>query len=148
MEEEVGQRGQQHGGGVGRLPHQTHVALDIGLGDAADEELRHEGRIGCGCPLAGPVCRGDADLALAEDLGADPLPDAGLLSASASSFSAWNTSTPRSRMTSQKASCSTLALLTHSTSSKSSSSAFEGVSLVCSNPGRWTMTRRSLPTSD
>ena len=55
---------------------------------------------------------------------------------------------PRSRITWQKLSCSALALLTHSTSSNSSSSAFDGVSLLCSRPGRCVMTWRSLPTSE
>ena len=69
-------------------------------------------------------------------------------SASASRRSTSYTSTPRSRITSQNASCSCLALLTHKTSSKSSSSAFDGVSLVCSRPGRCTITLRSWPTSE
>ena len=72
----------------------------------------------------------------------------GLTSASASRVSASNTSTPRSRITSANMSCSALALVTHSTSSNSSSSAFDGVRRVCSRPGRWTMTLRSLPTSE
>ena len=55
---------------------------------------------------------------------------------------------PRSRITSQNMSCSALALLTHSTSSNSNSSAFDGVSLLCSRPGRCVMTWRSLPTSE
>ena len=73
---------------------------------------------------------------------------AGPASASASSVSASWTSTPRSRMTSQKASCSRLAWLTQSTSSNSRSSALDGVSRVCSSPGRWTITLRSSPTSE
>ena len=72
----------------------------------------------------------------------------GLTSVSASSSSARNTSTPRSRITSQNMSCSALARVTHSTSSNSRSSALDGVRRVCSRPGRWTMTLRSLPTSE
>ena len=72
----------------------------------------------------------------------------GLASAWASRSSASNTSTPRSRIASQNMSCSALARATHSTSSKSSSSALDGVSRVCSSPGRCTITWRSLPTSD
>ena len=72
----------------------------------------------------------------------------GFTSASDSSVSARNTSTPRSRMTSAKASCSSLARFTHSTSSNNSSSALDGVSRLCSRPGRWTRTLRSLPTSE
>ena len=55
---------------------------------------------------------------------------------------------PRSRITSANASCSDFARLTQSTSSNSSSSAFDGVRRVCSKPGRWTMTLRSFPTSE
>src|SRR5688572_14157622 len=55
---------------------------------------------------------------------------------------------PRSRILSVKASCSSIARLTQMTSSNSSSSALEGVSRACSRPGRWTMTLRSLPTSE
>ena len=92
---------------------------------------------------------GDADLALVEDVLADPVLGLGLERAPRrAAASAWNTSTPRSRITSQNASCSAFARLTHSTSSNSSSSAFDGVSRVCSRPGRWTMTLRSLPTSE
>ena len=72
----------------------------------------------------------------------------GLASASASSFSISNTSTPRSRITSANMSCSAFARATQITSSNSSSPAFDGVSRVCSRPGRCTSTRRSLPTSE
>ena len=71
-----------------------------------------------------------------------------LARASASSVSASKTSTPRARIASANMSCSAFARATHSTSSNSSSSAFDGVSRVCSRPGRWTITLRSLPTSE
>ena len=72
----------------------------------------------------------------------------GLASACASRSPASNTSTPRSRIASQNMSCSALARATHSTSSNSSSPALDGVSRVCSRPGRCTITWRSLPTSE
>ena len=72
----------------------------------------------------------------------------GLASACASRSSASNTSTPRSRIASQNMSCSAFARATHNTSSNSSSAAFDGVSRECSSPGRCTITRRSLPTSE
>ena len=72
----------------------------------------------------------------------------GLTSVSASSRSTSNTSTPRSRITSQNMSCSALARVTHSTSSNSSSSALAGVRRLCSSPGRCTSTLRSVPTSE
>src|SRR5215470_18125668 len=72
----------------------------------------------------------------------------GWSSASVSSRSVRNTSMPRSRITSRNMSCSALALATQITSSNRSSSALDGVSRLCSRPGRCTMTRRSLPTSE
>ena len=72
----------------------------------------------------------------------------GTSSVSSSRSSASNTSTPRSLRTCTNAACSILALRTQITSSKSSSSAFSGVRRRCSSPGRWTMTWRSLPTSE
>jgi hypothetical protein len=72
----------------------------------------------------------------------------GLTSASASSVSISNTSMPRSRITSANMSCSALARATQITSSNSSSSALDGVKRLCSSPGRCTITRRSLPTSE
>ena len=72
----------------------------------------------------------------------------GWASASASSCSAWKTSTPRSRITSTNASCSDLARATQITSSNSSSPAFDGVRRVCSSPGRCTITWRNVPTSE
>src|SRR6185312_3311646 len=72
----------------------------------------------------------------------------GLASASASNCSTWKTSTPRSRITSTNMSCSALARATQITSSNSSSSALDGVRRLCSRPGRCTITRRSLPTSE
>jgi len=72
----------------------------------------------------------------------------GLASASASNVSISNTSTPRSRMTSTNMSCSALARATQITSSNSRSPALDGVSRLCSSPGRCTITRRSLPTSE
>src|SRR5947207_11372110 len=68
--------------------------------------------------------------------------------ASVSSCSTWKTSTPRSRITSTNMSCSALARATQITSSNSSSSALDGVRRLCSRPGRCTITRRSLPTSE
>ena len=73
---------------------------------------------------------------------------AGTSSVSSRRSSASKTSTPRSLRTCTNAACSTLALRTQMTSSKSRSSAFSGVSRRCSRPGRWTMTLRSLPTSE
>src|SRR6185437_496909 len=72
----------------------------------------------------------------------------GLASASASSCSARKTSTPRSRIASTNMSCSALARATQITSSNSRSSALDGVRRLCSRPGRCTITRRSLPTSE
>jgi Polyphosphate kinase 2 (PPK2) len=75
--QEVRQRRQQrrrHAGGVSGLPHQPHVPGDVGLGDPADQELGHQRRVGRPGPLAGPRRGGDADLALAQDVPAHPLP--------------------------------------------------------------------------
>ena len=58
------------------------------------------------------------------------------------------TSTPRSRSTSANPSCSARARRTHSTSSKSKASLFEGVSRFSSRSGRCRMTRRSRPASE
>src|SRR3954464_14480795 len=54
----------------------------------------------------------------------------------------------RARILSTKASCSYCARSTHSTSSNSRSSWFEGVRRCRLRSGRWTMTLRSLPTSE
>ena len=64
---------------VGSLDCHTKpdVALDVGPGDAADEEVGDEGGLGLGDPLAAPLGGADADLALVEDVGADPLPGLG-----------------------------------------------------------------------
>ena len=74
LEQEVRQRRQQHGRRVGRLPHQAHIPLDVGLGDPADQELRHQRRIGSPGPLPGPLRGRDADLALVQDVTAHPVP--------------------------------------------------------------------------
>ena len=76
-----------------------------------------------------PTCRSDRMLPHTQSL------TSGLTSASASRVSASNTSTPRSRITSANMSCSALALVTHSTSSNSSSSAFDGVSAAVLQTG-------------
>ena len=73
---------------------------------------------------------------------------AGTSSVSSRRSSASNTSTPRSCRTWTKAACSALALRTQITSSNSRSSALAGVRRRCSRPGRWTMTLRSVPTSE
>src|SRR5512132_1749656 len=58
------------------------------------------------------------------------------------------TSTPRSRILATNWSCSYCARSTQSTSSKSSSSWLDGVSRWRLSSGRWTITLRSLPTSE
>src|SRR4051794_35021863 len=55
---------------------------------------------------------------------------------------------PRSRILATNWSCSYWARSTHSTSSNSRSSWFVGVSRCRLRSGRWTMTLRSLPTSE
>src|SRR4029079_2431294 len=69
-------------------------------------------------------------------------------SASARRSESRNTSTPRSRMRATNWSCSYCARSTHSTSSNSKSSWFVGVRRFRLRSGRWTMTLRSLPTSE
>src|SRR3954451_10833454 len=59
-----------------------------------------------------------------------------------------NNSTPRSRILAWSWSCSYWARSTQSTSSNSSSSWVEGVRRCRLSSGRWTMTLRSLPTSE
>ena len=59
-----------------------------------------------------------------------------------------NTSTPRSRIFATNRSCSSWARSTHSTSSNSSSSWFDGVSRWRLRSGRCTITLRSVPTSE
>ena len=68
--------------------------------------------------------------------------------ASASSSWRWKTSTPRSRIRATNWSCSCWARSTHSTSSNSRSSWFDGVRRCRLRSGRWTITLRSLPTSE
>ena len=69
-------------------------------------------------------------------------------SASASRSERRNTSTPRSRMRATNWSCSCWARSTHSTSSNSKPSWFDGVRRCRLRSGRWTITLRSLPTSE
>jgi hypothetical protein len=78
LEQEVRQGRQQHAGRVGRLPDQPRVPRDVGLGDPADQELRHQCRVRCAGPLAATLRGCDADLTLVEDVVADPVPDPGL----------------------------------------------------------------------
>ena len=55
-------------GGIRRLPHEPDVLLDVGLGDAADQEVGDLRGVGGLDPLARPVGGGDTDLALVEDV--------------------------------------------------------------------------------
>jgi hypothetical protein len=72
----------------------------------------------------------------------------GSSSVCASSSAKWCTTTPWSRNTWAKKSCSSRALSAHSTSSNNSSSQFPGVSRVSSSPGRCTIACRNWPTSE
>ena len=78
LEQEVRQRREQHARRVGRLPHEPDVLFDVGLGDAADQEVRDLRRLGRLDPLAGALRGGDADLALVEDVVAHPVLHLGL----------------------------------------------------------------------
>ena len=148
LEHEVGQRRHEHRGGVGRLEQEPDLLLEVGLGDAADEEVGPVAGVSVSTRSAArraprwPTLRSLRMWSSAQCLAS------GCPSASARSSSAWKTSTPRSRMTCTKASCSCLARSTQMTSSKSRSSALAGVSRRCSRPGRWTMTLRRRPTSE
>ena len=75
LEQEVGQRRQQHARRVGGLPLQPDIPCDIGPRDPPDQELGHESRVRRLHPLAGPLRRRDADLPLVQDVITSPVLD-------------------------------------------------------------------------
>ncbi len=112
------------------LPQQARLAgeLEVLLQDAADEEGRERGRVQRAAHLAQ---RCDQGLAVVRPLMTRSSDERASLvdrpASSASRSAKWWTRTPRSRSRATKASCSSRARCAHRTSSKSSSSTFDGV---------------------
>ena len=133
-----------------RLPQPAEVEPRLGDGQAADEVARE--RVGRERRQAGLDVLDEArpDDGLRRHERDDPARGPPRWRPAPRSSRSWtySTSTPRSRIRATNWSCSHCARSTHRTSSNSSSSWLPGVSRLRLRSGRWTMTWRSLPTSE
>ncbi len=78
LEQEVGKGWQQQRVGIAGVPQPAQLDVDVVAGDAPDQEVGHVGGLGGLDPRLGLLGHPDADLALVEDVGHDPVLGVGL----------------------------------------------------------------------